>query len=406
MSTTWTKAPLALAILSVVAFLATHVVLLQNGTAKKMLDNITSPRPVLAGTDTPLKITWTGLWPLDLDFSIMITVFSAILDVRNTSLFFQGSHFFGLWMASWMLILLDSHERMSARQRPSWQARYSYVAWGLVMEFASVAVGLPAWCVANLVLYSAPEKPADSLVSGRLTSPESVADLKILSLSFILTTLIPSLLMLACPPSAANALISQQTWILIRLFHPVLLAVVHASLRWIAQPTGSVSRGSSRTSADVATYDLLANWIYSVAFWTAAGPHILLSSAILLTYVAPGLLSVHLFKSLSIGALWPVASIWRSSSSKAETIPLGVSVFMAANEVISTLALGAWAWNKNQSAVQKQPDNGANHFSIATSRVLWLAIGFGPGAAAVTLMENRNKILRTSVSAGDKKKTR
>lgn len=96
MSATWTKAPLALALLSVVAIVATHVVLLQNGTAKMILDNITSPRPVLPGTDLLLKTTWTRLWPLDLDFSLIVSFFSAILDMRNTSLFFQGSHFFGL----------------------------------------------------------------------------------------------------------------------------------------------------------------------------------------------------------------------------------------------------------------------------------------------------------------------
>lgn len=195
------------------------------------------------------------------------------------------------------------------------------------MEFASVAVGLPAWCAMNLVLHSTRNKSGDLSVPGRFTSPESVADLKIMSLSFILTTSIPSLLMLGCPPSAANGFFSQQTWILIRLFHPVLLAVVHASLRWTAQTTVSVDRGSSRSSADVATHDLLVNWGYFLAFWTAVGSHMLLSSAILLTYITPGLMSAHLLNSPSIRALWPVASIWRSCSSNAETIPLGVSVF-------------------------------------------------------------------------------
>ncbi|TQV92537.1 hypothetical protein IF1G_09055 [Cordyceps javanica] len=353
-------AVLSLSFLSLVGLLAMHLQGLQNGTAHMLMDNISSPNPTLPDTDTMLKTSWTRLSLVDLDFSIMVSVFSTILDYRNVALFLQGNHFFGLWMSVWILVLLDSFGRFPALKSTPLRDRFSFVAWGLVMEFVGVAVGLPAWCAVNLQFSPAHE------VLALTPAAQSTEDLGLLSLSFLATTGIPSLLMVMLSPKESRFIFSQQTWIVIRLFHPVLLAIGYMLLRRASQ--GHHRQKHNLHRATVARHAKMINKVYSVAFWIAAGPHLFTLGILLLNCLVPRLLPAHVATHLSLGKLWPVSSIWQGFFAKVDTVTRGVSVFMTANEVISTMAALIWAWTKNRMAA---PKHNLDHLRVGAIRICY-----------------------------------
>ncbi|OAA49207.1 hypothetical protein BBO_02252 [Beauveria brongniartii RCEF 3172] len=387
-------------LLSLGALLAPLLHSVRSGMLGLILDNVHSAHPVLPGTDIPLRTGWTGLALLDVNFSVMICVFYAILDPRNLSLFIQGGHFFGLWMAAWILVLLESvpSTKGSANTRPPRPSR-QYVIWGLIMEFMTVALGFPAWCASNLQ-----QSPAEPHATPAPSSASllDIAGIKMLPWSLILSTGIPTLLMFICRPDAQVALFSQQTWILIRLFHPLLFAAVHALLSTKSQPSSEQKRSRQEDSGTEQARQL--NKLYTVAFWIAALPHLGVTSGVLLAKLFPQLLPAPIVASLSVGALWPVASIWSSISVEAESIQQGVALFMTANEIISTVALLLWAWNKGEAAVPKSSRNGQQSLSIGFWKATFLASIFGPGAAAVAQVQHRNAVLQQMTLSAHRKR--
>lgn len=253
------------------------------------------------------------------------------------------------------------------------------------MEIAAVAFGLPAWCAFNLLLHSN-EK-------GLLAPfPSAATDLKLMAWSLILTTGIPTILMFACSPSTGSALFSQQMWILIRLFHPLFLAIGHHLLRSVSQASCRQSSGRKRSCE--ADYAEVKENFYFFAFWTAAGPHLITVSAAALAHLAPYLLPAEIAKSLTIGALWPVQSIWRSFFSKVEPIQHGVSVFMTANEAISTITIMLWAWHKNTSIIPQERRNFQNSLRTSAAKAILSLLVYGSGGTAVVLIRNRDLMLR------------
>ncbi|KFG78466.1 hypothetical protein MANI_010560 [Metarhizium anisopliae] len=389
MSTKLTTSFLALPLLFLAAMSCLHVLGIRNGLVQMIFDNLLSSPPVLPGSDIPLRTHWTGLGLLDLDFSIMVTVFSSILNHHNLSLFIQGNHFFGFWMTSWILILLESHNNGPRSKTTSWPYKYSYVLWGLVMEFAGVAVGLPAWCAFSLLRMSRASSSAEFTTI-------TLADLESLPFAFLLGAGLPTLLMLVGTWGPELPLWSRQTWIVVRLFHPVLVAMAHALLRSI----GPAPPADGRQQLERRMKRL--GRLYSVAFWITASSHILTVLAVLFAYLFPHVLPAHIVSSLSLASLWPVPSIWRGFVTKTDTIALGTSTFMTANEVISTISLLVWAWNMNRMALQSSSHK--DHLGLSTVKAGVFALVFGPGAAAVALIENRDHVLhqRFTVTKGAK----
>ncbi|OAA34593.1 hypothetical protein ISF_10006 [Cordyceps fumosorosea ARSEF 2679] len=394
------KPSVVLYLLSLGALLAPVLHSVQSGMSGLILDNVHSAHPVLPGTDIPLRTSWTGLALLDVNFSVMICVFYVILDPHNLSLFIQGGHFFGLWMAAWILVLLESVPSIkgSTNTRPPRRSR-KYVIWGLIMEFMTVAFGLPAWCASNLQQSPIEPRAASSPCSA---SSLDIAEIKMLPWSFVLSTGIPTFLMLICRPDAEAALFSQQTWILLRLFHPLLFATAHGLL--ITKSQRSREQNCSRQEDPGTEQARELNKLYTVAFWIAAIPHLLVISGVLFAKFFPRLLPAPIVASLSVGALWPVASIWRSVFVKVESTQQGVALFMTANEIISTVALLVWAWNRGGAAIPKSGRNGQQSLRIGFWKAIFLASIFGPGAAAVAYVQHRNAVLQQMTLSDNKKR--
>lgn len=376
----------ALVLLCFAGVLFVPILGFKNGLLAMIQEVVAAPQPVLPGTNIPLRTSWTGLQLVDFDFSLMVVIFSTILDESNLSIFIAGGHFFGLWMSSWILILLESH-RIGPEQRNTYTLRnYSYVLWGLLMEFASVAIGLPIWCALSLfhISFAASAQLQTSASPNNTKVP--LEDLELLPWSFAAATGIPTLLMLVCSPKPESLLWSRQTWILIRLFHPLLTALVQGMLRRTSLPPILLPRSHVNENDDELRLRRM-NHLYFVAFWIAAGPHILTLSAIFLAYAHPLLLSAHVVTSLSLAAVWPLSFVWQGFVSKITTFDLGISAFLTANEAVSSMAILIWAWNMNKARVHS-----IEHLRLGPWKVAIMTLVFGPGAAAVTLIQNRDQV--------------
>lgn len=358
---------------SLIGFGALYVVSSQNGMTAAILDNIRSPSPVVPGTDFPLRTRWTRVLPLvDLDLSLMVSVFAAVLDERNLSLFLQGNHFFGQWMCAWVLVVLEAHR--TTRRHVS----KAYALWGLAMEFVAVGVALPAWCAMDLS--NVLSMPRDVLAADTLAVPP--LDLDLLPWSLLLGVGLPTLAMVATNNASAPPSDAAQVWVIVRLFHPALVLVVHSLLTALSRPPAVANRQSRAAKM---------GRMYGTAFWIAAVPHILLVSAVSWAYIFPHTLPRYVVKALRVESLWPVASIIPSLTAKVDSIREGVSLFMAANEISASVAMVIWAWCHVRLALSLRPCKSSRYGVLATGAHL---LAFGPGATAVSLIRERDELLQ------------
>ena len=324
-------------------------------------------------------------------FAIMVRFILPILEPGNLSLSVQALHFFAMWMSSWILILVESF-----RPGPKDPSKTWVYAFGLAIECVGAGVVLPVWCLLNIIYSHQPSGLRGNSSSLHSASIPSL-DLKALQWSLIIGAGIPVLVMLVCPVQGPVALLSKETWIIIRIFHPITAGIVHFLLR----RSVLIENGSNAASISTSESSESLRRIYRVAFWMSALSHGLIMLAIGAAYMFPLHLDSKIVDALAVRSIWPAPSPWQKWESKLQTSELGIATFLFWDEVVSSLAIILWALTVNKISHQEAK---RRHTWQLVIRVVTLVLVAGPGAAAVDLIqENDDEFAQAQVRV-DKKK--
>ncbi|OJD29549.1 atma protein [Diplodia corticola] len=341
----------------------------------------------MPGTDgLPLTREWTGIAPLDRQFTVLLIFFWQLLDGRHPAATLQAAHFFGQMGAYWTLMQLEA-KRQGNKHRI---IAYTTLI-GLLYQNISVAITIPLWCLLHLL--ALPSRTNSSALTASLSF--SPTEARILPWAMTLGYILPTAAMSLPSPALVPAL-TQQTLVSAWQVFPL----------WIHLSTAAILRPFfSTTTPTTSTTPTTTSTPHLFAFLLATIPHAATLSLSLSTLLFPALFRPSLAASLHPAAVflpkYSPASPSSASSASAAAIPLeeGVHRFMQWDECVSGAAAVVWAATLYVRDTRIKGNNGGGEggivrwgwLGVAARAVGWSVVG-GPAAAAVALVWGRDEV--------------
>lgn len=372
---------LCLLTLTILAPIAMHRLGLANGLFDH-LPNYNRLGALLPGTNTVIKIPRTGITKVDDYLSFMVSLFWIDLDSRNVKPHIQGTHFYGTLSSIWLLMLVEAHR---AGRKPWFIfATYAIETYG---EFFGLGFFTPIWCLVQLsaassALRSAKKqaKPDESLylADGNATA---------ISFAYLLGFGIPTAMMFASQPGHAP-LWSTQTWVLLRLIHPVFVWAVWAVLAPRRKPSstavqkpGNVSWSKART----------LQRFYTASILLSAIGHLLSSAPLIQTVMEPRWLTPDVARQLHPSDIFKVGAFWLFEPVKIRNFAEGVSIFLQWDEIFAATSIIVWAFG---SFISARAEVRAKPGLLSTVlQMIGVGIFAGPGAVAAFLISERDSLV-------------
>ncbi|KAB8336720.1 hypothetical protein FH972_021029 [Carpinus fangiana] len=353
----------------------------RNGLFNIIEAELASPKPLLPNTKIAANTHWTGIAGLDSFLSLMVMFFTPILDRRNISLYVQGLHFYGLLMAGWILVFVESFRFANAGLALS----YAGLA-GLLMELGGFGLFLPLWCLLHITtspLALGPEVYAQP----NATALMDLHDLKAIPWALLLGAGVPGAMILSTKlPYTSPGLRSKQLWILIRIFHPVFTTLAHRILKQVTSAPDAMFAPPMQQKE--AVLEGLRS-IYKVATFISAVPHLAVLAVVLLAYFSPAFIRNETRKALKLSAIWTPAPFWTSNIPKISGLVEGISIFLTWDELVAAASIVAWAFAINRNSTANSKD--VRELPLALLHTAFLSVVLGPAGAAVSLIRERDE---------------
>lgn len=343
------------------------------GKLNGLLDNLPNfnvAGAVLPGTRIPVLQFRTGSKDLDEYLSFMVALFHVDLDSNNIKAHVQGLHFLGTLTATWFLMIGEAHRAGSS----SSFLIATYVMF-FVGELAGLGVWIPLWCLLHLVT-------SKTVTGARNPGQEHAlsvrpADVAPLPLALILGFGLPTALMISTDP-AGSPLWSQQTWVLIRLLHPLLALAVWGLLR------SFLGAGSKQTAVGTVRH------LYSWGILIATFSHLLALAPLLMSYRMPAWLASGVAKGVEARGLFIPTPFWTSNPPKITSFAEGVSIFLQWDEMLTATAITFWAFVVYLEGTRHAPGLGWWEVLKVSAQGLGYSVIAGPAAAAVFFIQERD----------------
>ena len=248
-------------------------------------------------------------------------------------------------------------------------------------ELLGIGLFTPIWCIAHLLITSAPSTKADVKVT-KLSAPKS--NLRALGYALLVGHVAPTLLMLQLEPDG-EGLASKQFWTIARLFHPIFIFVALQVFKPLFGSASTVSEPPERllaTRRKLYQFSILASGFFHV---TSVG-------MLLAEKMFKGWLREDIVPGLHIGTMLIPAPFWIETKMSWET---AVAVFLQWDYTCSAAAIFIWSASQYLEAVSVGKNEGTSVLETFGQAALH-AILAGPAAAAAFLMQERD----TTIAAG------
>ncbi|TID18570.1 atmA protein [Venturia nashicola] len=366
----------ALPALFFIALGGTHYLMSKNGTMKLIETSIRSK--TLPGTKKTLRTRWTGIRRIDNLVSLFVLFFMPLVDYKSPGLSMHGLHFGGQLASYWILVVIESFRGGNGGRAVALMS-----LWGMLGELLGVALAIPAFCFVHLL--TSPTVAAQSLSSFSI----SEKDLMILPWSAGLGHFIPIIIGLGTRSSVTTPMWkSKQFWLVARLFHPILTAIIHFVLsKALSDHAPSVGGSYMR--------DLQA--LYDFATYVAIVPHLATMSISILSQLGPGVFAPKYPEFFNLRKVFLPTPFW-SNVTKVTGIAEGAKQFLQWDELISCSSILVWAWAVNRTGLSGV--SGASGNLRMLLRTANMMVVGGPAAAAISLIKERDFVLMGNLLGG------
>ncbi|EON68662.1 hypothetical protein W97_07920 [Coniosporium apollinis CBS 100218] len=355
--------------LSAAAFYITWGRSLLDGTLMQILALRGAKTPSVPGTNEPLRMTFTGIVPVDYWFTIMVLFFWEALDGSHPDTSLTGVYFLGQLVGIWMLVWLEGARAGSLKTVVSWT-----VMWACAMQNLTLACFGPIFYTLCLAVRwpgnGAPSK--DALLIRPL-------DLRVLPFSVFLGYILPSVSM-ALPSPGIVSFRTQQAVISVWTFFPVWVGAIHAILSRVA-----VSLGMAGAARSPQAHLVNARVLYAITIVVTTVVHVAIVTLSLSTVLFPAL-----YTPSTLAAFAPAHLLFPTASGIVASIGEGVLNFMLLDQYIGYGSTLLWAavlhWDSLQRLSVLQVI-GAGMISICGCLVC------GPASVAVGLVWARDEVV-------------
>ena len=265
--------------------------------------------------------------------------------------------------------------------------------WGLLIECVAMALAVPAWCLLHL-LSSTTILHAGTMLQRQMTLVVHPLEVDIIPLSVAIGCGVPTMMVLLTDATTeAPFYLSQQFWILARLFHPVYTAISHFVLSVINyEDLPGLSDPSTRSRVVAKSLRRVSSFATTIAVVSHAGTMALSLGTVLVPSVFTEAYRI-MFNPLTLFKL----DIPGYQTDTVKTIAAGVLSFLQWDEVVTVTSILLWAFVVNRNALSSDA-RASGLLSVLVRTVLWTAVG-GPAAAAVRLIKERDEFMLETVEA-------
>ena len=263
----------------------------------------------------------------------------------------------------------------------------SITLFGLLMENVAMALAVPAWCMLHLVS-STTILHVGSTLQRQTTLLVHPTEIDIMPWSVLIGCGIPSVMIFLTDASTQKPLRkSQQFWILLRMVHPLLTAVIQLLLSMFSPEDEQALRDPAKRNKLVAQG---LRRVYTVATTVAVVSHAATLSLSLSSMIAPSLFSELYQTMLDPVALFKPDFFW-TDLAPVTSIPAGALAFLQWDELTSIGSILVWAYAVNRNALSGE-DKASGLLTVSLRTITWTVVG-GPAAAAISLIKERDEFM-------------
>ncbi|KAI9716734.1 MAG: hypothetical protein M1828_007540 [Chrysothrix sp. TS-e1954] len=381
----------ALLALTILGYLSTLNFASDNGTASKLL--ATSQASYLPASSISLSPPKTGIAILDdTYFPAAISFSYSALSGELPQLSLLSLYFYGQGIAIWMLMLLEGF-----RVGNAWRLVSFVTVFGFAFENLGMGLTVPLFFLLHLATSPISRAPSgESAVevarfkTSLLVHPTELA---VLPLSVGVGCGIPTVLALTLPAEPQVAFWkSSQFWMVVRMFHPALTAVVHLLMSMLSRATVNPANklGTPDERNKIVASGL--RQVYRIITAVAMVSHVAVLTLLAAAEFAPSLFSAHALGFLTVPEVFGPLPFWREGIRRRPfTLAEGGLWFIQWEAFVSGVAVLIWALALNRDALWSR--GGVLSYVVTVGKSALVTLVAGPSVAAVELLRERDEAL-------------
>ncbi|ORY55267.1 uncharacterized protein BCR38DRAFT_403374 [Pseudomassariella vexata] len=339
----------------------------RNGYIGRVLDILSSPKPVLPGSQNPLLTSYLGLPVLDGLLAVASVLWANVADGSSPVLSLYALQFGGQLVPIFLVMMVEG-SKVGNTGNPL----HFSVLWGYTMQTVGYAATMPIYAIMHL--FTSPTFISRGRALSKANRPRTSACLTLEALvpAFSIGYLLPTLLM-AWPVSSPT--LHQWFGVLWQGF-PLYVVVWQQVFTRLRKPT---------LQSDSETISRAYDW----AFNTASVIQLFTYTVILAVKVAPGSFPTWAVEEFTFGRVFRPGSFF--STRPLTSMITAMHEFFKWDQIIGSAAALTWAVTLNVTA-RNDTMSWGDWILLGWDILRWSTLA-GPGGALARLLQRRDKIV-------------